>query len=663
MRKRAFGFLLALCAVLCFTPAVAFADGGAPGAADAANAKAAHSHCICGGVAAVGDHTSHADATFTPWNGSDEIVYADNVAYVYLTDNATINGNLKVTGGKTLYLCLNGKEYASNGTNKIVVEDGSHLVLCDCAGGGTIKGATSGWGGMCIYAYTSTVDIFGGKLTGGKVSGGGGGGAITLDDAQCVLNIYGGEITGNNGNVRGGAVYMLGAGTLNMYGGSVHDNTAGLGGGFYANGTFNMYGGHIYNNTATANEQKTGNLVIYNNAIMYAYGGVITGSSDYDVESYGQIQNPDPTKRGTSFYCGIWINGGTNYGFTSYRKLMMTGSFMADSGILYNVDGGRYAEQRVPSGSKVTPPDEPIKDGFVFDGWYWSNRWDSGDNAGKKYDFDTALTGIYLLEAHWLCDEENSEGHSLVWRSDNGEYWQACEKCDYVSARKPIPTFAIDGADKVCRTQDYTISFTLPEGCTYVSCGYEFALIGGDFTAVPNGAGYRGTVNHDGYSADDSSFAVAVYAETADGFVFGERKTVNILDQHVGGKATCSHKAVCEVCGEGYGDLDASNHTALRCVFAKAATADAEGNIEYWICDDCGKYFTDGTAAAEISKADTVLAKLEGPGGNAGAGTSPKTGDGSNVVLWLFAMIASGSVACGIAAKRAAASKRGAHRR
>ena len=65
----------------------------------------AHLHCICGGSVSAGDHTSHSDVTYTAWNGTDGITYNNNTAYVYLTDNATINSNL-VVDGTTLYLCL-----------------------------------------------------------------------------------------------------------------------------------------------------------------------------------------------------------------------------------------------------------------------------------------------------------------------------------------------------------------------------------------------------------------------------------------------------------------------------------------------------------------------------------------------------------------------------
>lgn len=80
-----------------------------------------------------------------------------------------------------------------------------------------------------------------------------------------------------------------------------------------------------------------------------------------------------------------------------------------------------------------------------------------------------------------------------------------------------------------------------------------------------------------------------------------------------GGKATCKAKAVCEICKESYGSLDPNNHTDLKHVDAKAATAAAEGNIEYWYCDGCKKYFSDAAATKEITKAATVTAKLPQP--------------------------------------------------
>ena len=343
MRKRLFSILLALCMVLCLVPTTAFAEGeteettvctcetactaeainaecpvcgtegalaencgkyaaeesgqagtsnGESGAAFTLQASASHSHCICGGSVTTGDHTSHSDVTYQPWSGTSSITYTNNTAYVYLTENATLSGHLTVDG-KTLYLCLNGKTLASNGTAKIQVKNGGRLVLCDCQGGGTFKGATqSVWGGACIYLYTSTLDMFGGKITGGKVTGKGGGGAIALDDQQCIFNMYGGEISGNNGNNYGGAIFRkfnanmpnTTGGAFNMYGGTIKDNTAKNGGAFFSTtgSTINMTGGTISGNKATQSSNDAGGGAIYmrgSGTINISGSAQITGNS------------------------------------------------------------------------------------------------------------------------------------------------------------------------------------------------------------------------------------------------------------------------------------------------------------------------------------------------------------------------------------------------
>lgn len=80
-----------------------------------------------------------------------------------------------------------------------------------------------------------------------------------------------------------------------------------------------------------------------------------------------------------------------------------------------------------------------------------------------------------------------------------------------------------------------------------------------------------------------------------------------------GGMATCKDKAVCEICGKSYGSPDLNNHAHLKHIDAKAATVAEEGNIEYWYCGDCNKYFSDAAATREITRADTVTAKLPQP--------------------------------------------------
>ena len=115
-----------------------------------------------------------------------------------------------------------------------------------------------------------------------------------------------------------------------------------------------------------------------------------------------------------------------------------------------------------------------------------------------------------------------------------------------------------------------------------------------------------------------------------------------VITNHIGGKATCKDKAVCEVCGKSYGKLDPNNHTDLKHFPAKAATEDADGNIEYWYCSGCNKYYSDKDGTKEIKKADTVTAKLKDDS------KSPQTGDTSNLMLWIALLFVSGGVLTGV---------------
>mgnify|MGYP004625839575 FL=1 len=175
---------------------------------------------------------------------------------------------------------------------------------------------------------------------------------------------------------------------------------------------------------------------------------------------------------------------------------------------------------------------------------------------------------------------------------------------------------------------------------------------------VFNGQGYTHNHQSDKWESNDTEH----WQVCTCGVVFNKAK-------HSGGKATCKDKAVCEICGKSYGSLDPNNHTDLKHINAKAATAAAEGNIEYWYCEDCDKYFSDAAATKEITKAATVTAKLPKttspqpiveprptaqPQQTAQPQPTvqpvspiPSTGDTANPALWFALLFVSGGAALG----------------
>ena len=138
----------------------------------------------------------------------------------------------------------------------------------------------------------------------------------------------------------------------------------------------------------------------------------------------------------------------------------------------------------------------------------------------------------------------------------------------------------------------------------------------------------------------DCCGAVSAASEAHD-WEDGVCKVCEYACEHKDGKATCTEKAVCDLCGEAYGALDGANHANLKHVEAKAATKEAEGNVEYWYCDGCGKYYSDAAATGEIAGADIVTKKLPNDP------PAPKTGDSSNLLLWVALLFISGGVLTG----------------
>ena len=176
----------------------------------------------------------------------------------------------------------------------------------------------------------------------------------------------------------------------------------------------------------------------------------------------------------------------------------------------------------------------------------------------------------------------------------------------------------IENGKTYCKAQTVTINEKYVDTVTVNGAAVTLNENGG-FTLTPANGGQRIVVTDKAGNTAEMTVTVNdghTYGEwtsngdgthtrrcTVDGCTGSETKDCS------GGTATCKDKAECAVCGKTYGELDAKNHADLKHVPAKAATTSAEGNIEYWHCGGCGKYYKDAAAQDEITQEDTVIAK------------------------------------------------------
>ncbi len=176
----------------------------------------------------------------------------------------------------------------------------------------------------------------------------------------------------------------------------------------------------------------------------------------------------------------------------------------------------------------------------------------------------------------------------------------------------------IENGKTYCKAQTVTINEKYVDTVTVNGAAVTLNENGG-FTLTPANGGQRIVVT------DKAGNTAEMTVKVNDGHTFGEwvsngdgthtrRCTVDgctgsETKDCSGGTATCTEKAKCSVCGVGYGDLNPAHHANLVNVPAKAATTSAEGNIEYWHCGGCGKYYKDAAAQDEIKQEDTVITK------------------------------------------------------
>ena len=265
--------------------------------------------------------------------------------------------------------------------------------------------------------------------------------------------------------------------------------------------------------------------------------------------------------------------------------------------------------------------------GQYYGGHNFANYWDSGADTHWYPCLNENCEERKDVKDHWFVQShDESLLKSAATCISPAVYYENCAYCLYKGTNTFVDTWwgtkpnNHDGGTEVKNAKAATCTEKGYTGDTYCK-GCSVKLSGGtDIPALDHNWG-KWTANGDGTHTRTCS----------------RDKSHSENGKCSGGKADCCHKAKCEVCGGAYGSLASDNHSDLKHFPAKRATTHAEGNIEYWYCSGCGKYYRDAGATKEITQKDTAIRKRRSSSGSTTgdkAIESPKTDD-AGIVLYI----------------------------
>ena len=533
---------------------------------------------------------------------------------VYISGNSTftmnggtISGNTATFGGGVGVdndgtFTMNGGTISGNTANF----DGGGVELVNgtfTMTGGTISGNSAyDWGGGVYVRNNSTFTMEGGTISDNTAKTFGGGVYV----AYGTFNMSGGTISGNTAQ-SGGGVGVDNYGTFTMNGGTISDNTANYGGGVYARyGTFTLKGGTISDNVATRNG---GGIYCGSGcSLTLNSSSVITGNKAYGQGGGIYLEGIAANPCTVTFSGNATVNSNTEY--RNSGTAHSNNVYALNSKITFNNANALSSVQQnsivlntssctLADGKWETDQIEPyfeLQDGgeIIIAGGYYSTDpaqlftiadtarvvqidENSGDN-----NYDAAYPwAVYPVHFEYMSGWQNG---SLVYDGQPIEkdtdftlsleyshdmpfyYWYKAQGADDSAYVLGLPADAGTYTVKVgalylkgsykeyweC-TFDVTIAkatpvYTTPTDLT-ICADHTLADI-----ALPSGWTWK-----------DSSVAVGEAGEKTFAAVFTPEDTLNYntvegsvtvtVMAHTGGTATCTHKAVCSVCGMKYGEL------------------------------------------------------------------------------------------------------------
>ena len=579
-----------------------------------------------------------------------------------------VKGGIITSSDSAIRVGGSGGKVIMNGGNIVGCRAGDGGAVSIVAGGqftmnaGSIAGCKASGKGGGVYLLIGTFELAGGVIKSCKA--GDKGGAVYVGNKDGIFTMTGGSIEGCKA-ANGSALFLYGK--MEANGGTVdgtvvldtkenHGTHTGIIQGSGTNATqFNgtvtnkgtiSYG--VFNGTVENTGTLTGgtyNDLIINKSANATFNGVHsplgiienkpgTGSTYHTVT----FAPADSTMDNTTRY---FLNGGkisseivpasrTGYTFGGWYKAdgtawdHTTDTVTEDMTLTAHWTGNTYTVTLDPNGGTVnqttitatygadlpTMP-VPVYPGYAFTGWYDAQTGGRcyGDKTGastSRYDKTENCT----LYAQWMsCDHSGSRAKPTCTAD------ATCTVCGGTIEKLPHDFTAetVDAkylksaatcTEKAVYYKSCAVCGLSSEGTADEATFFSGNALGhdwGDWTPSSNKTHTRtcktdSTHTETKNCADDNKDHVCDTCGAT-------------LTQHSGGTASCAAPATCGYCGKPYGEKNPANHSDLKHVPAKAATTQAEGNSEYWLCSGCGKCYKDAAAATEIALSDTVIAK------------------------------------------------------
>ncbi len=445
--------------------------------------------------------------------------------------------------------------------------------------------------------------------------------------------MYGGSITGNEGQA-GGGVYLDG-GTFNMHGGSISNNnvkdyeedTMSQGGGVYIrSGTFNMRGGTISNNTAfyTTKPNHTGSTSTGRGGGIFIFRGSSCVFNFYD----GTIANNTAESSGGGIYAddgsNVNIIGGTISGnistysgagvsISNNATLTMSngtisgnetpdymgGGISVGSGGICIISGGTISNNIGYNGAGIE-----VGGKFEMTGGEIINNTNTSDHGGAGLHHysskDVILAGTVKISGNKTSVGDANvyieSGRTLTVSAD----FNTASPIGIASADVPTdcstPVTIITGANTDTLSK-FKSEYT--DSTVFMKYSAEDGVI-----RVEKPHTYKTTYDKD---SNNHWYECSVCQAK-------KNQAVHTWNNPTVTKAaTCtaegSQRKTCSKCSYTTTEtIPATGHNLTRTA-RKEATCTADGNIEYWYCSVCKKYFKNSLGTSETTKTNTVITK------------------------------------------------------